>query len=85
MPNFEPTACGLYARDPHGWKLDRGLLGALGKDRPVSHAAAEIQWRAVATKMARFAASVLYIARESVPTHACRMCETRPRVLKSVL
>ena len=43
MLNFEPTACGLYARDPHGWKLYRGLLGALGKDRPVSHAAAAIQ------------------------------------------
>ena len=40
MPNFEPTACGMHSTDTGGWKLWRGLLGALGKDEPVSHAAA---------------------------------------------
>ena len=32
MPNFEPTACGLYAWDLHILKLWCCLLGALGKD-----------------------------------------------------
>ena len=40
MPNFEPTACGLYARDPHGWKLWCCLIGALGKDQSSSYDAA---------------------------------------------
>ena len=49
--NFEPTAFGLYAMDSHGWKLWRGLLGALGKDQASSRVAAAIQWSAVAAQM----------------------------------
>ena len=41
--NFEPTACGLYSRDQHGWKLWCGLLYAFGKDQPVLHVAAAIR------------------------------------------
>ena len=43
VPNFEPTACGLYSTDTGAWKLWCGLLGALDKDEPVSHAAAAIR------------------------------------------
>ena len=43
---------GLYARDQHGWKLWRGLLGALGTGKASSRDAAAIRRGAVPTKMA---------------------------------
>jgi len=43
VPNFEPTACGLYSMDTDDWKLCRAVVDALGKDQPVLHVAAAIR------------------------------------------
>ena len=84
-PNFEQTACELYARDQHGWKLWCCLLCALGTDRSSARNDSAIRWSAVAAKMAGFAASALRSLIELRPTRVCRMSETRLRMLKSVL
>ena len=42
-PNFEPTARGLYSTVTGDSKLYCAVVGALGKDQPVSYAATAIQ------------------------------------------